>query len=122
MTAAPAAPESHQVPEPSYTLASWFPASVTTPSGAVFSRVKVYATDAGLIAYSAPGEVAWWAPITVGSPKPTGNPRTGVAIGVETPDGSATATVTASGGCGCGNPLKRWHPDFTQSVRSWEDR
>lgn len=102
---------------PSAVMATWYPATITTPDGGLVRKCRIYAAPEGLFVYTAPDVLAWHSPLTPGQPRPrTGwEARNGIAL--ETAAGRVG--ITPEGGCGCGAPLKRWVPAWTGRSVAW---
>jgi hypothetical protein len=109
---------------PSAVLATWFPASVVLPGQAdkPWNQVKVYATPEGLAIYrrSPPpgGAPDWFSPIDfAATPRPPVGyaARNGAPIKTE----AGLVVITTSGACGCGSTLKRFTPDYANTIQSW---
>ena len=115
-------------PDTMRTYRAWWPAAALLPDRSVWHRVRVYATDAGLLIYRKPpvgttaqwGAVTpdWFAPIDWAATKPpSSRDLPGTAADIHTEAG--LVVVTYIGGCGCGTAIKQWRPLFSTRVSQW---
>jgi hypothetical protein len=110
------------------TYRAWWPAAALLPDRSVMHRVRVYATNAGLLIYSRVPETAtpewgaltpdWSSPIDwQATPRPASAALPGQSYSIHTRDG--LVVITHIGGCGCGTRLKTWRPQFSTHTATW---
>jgi len=110
------------------TYKDWWPAAVVLPDKAVWHRVRVYATSAGLLIYRTRPAIGTpeWGTLTPDWVSPIDHHLTAEPAAAKLP-GAATdihtdrglVVITFTGGCGCGTSLRNWRPDFSTRVVRW---